>query len=122
VSPAALAQELKKQRDALSRKQEELQYHDTSAGDILKDLRTQAAEAASNLERERRRQHDVDLELASLRGRLAHASKEHAQWEHDIRQREQMQTEELMAELRRIRKLHPLAGRQNVSGEHKLLQ
>ena len=64
----------------------------------------------------------MELELASLRGRLAHASKEQAQWEHDIRQREQVETEELMVELRRLRKLHPEAARQLALDERKMLR
>ena len=49
------------------------------------------------------------MEVAELRGRLSHASKEHAQWEQDLQASEMKQMGEAMEDLRRWRKEKPQA-------------
>ena len=63
------------------------------------------AESEEQLEETRRQQRAVELEVGTLRGRLAHATKEQAQWETDNRVQSDKECEEAMQELRRLRRV-----------------
>ena len=76
---------------------------------ILADLRQKAGQSVISLDAEKRKREKVALEVAELRGRLSHASKEHAQWEQDLQASEMKQMGEAMEDLRRWRKEKPQA-------------
>ena len=76
---------------------------------ILADLRQKAEQSVISLDAEKRKREKVALEVAELRGRLSHASKEHAQWEQDLQASEMKQMGEAMEDLRRWRKEKPQA-------------
>ena len=106
-------QDIKKQRDALRKRQEEYEHQEQATAEehmrILQGLRTHAAHSQEALEDERRKLRVLELELGTLRGRLAHASKEQSEWEQSCRQREQADTEASMLKLRKLRTKHPEA-------------
>ena len=58
------------------------------------------------------------VELAALRGRLAHASTEQAEWEQSSAMQAQLQETEAMSELRRLRKLKPEAAARYAAARH----
>ena len=103
------AQELKHRKSSIRRRQEELEHDGESTqqqrAQILERLRTQVAESEEQLEETRRQQRAVELEVGTLRGRLAHATKEQAQWEQDNRVQSDKECEEAMQELRRLRRV-----------------
>jgi chromosome segregation ATPase len=103
------AQELKHRKSSIRRRQEELEHDGESTQQqrvqILERLRAQVAESEEQLEETRRQQRAVELEVGTLRGRLAHATKEQAQWETDNRVQSDKECEEAMQELRRLRRV-----------------
>ena len=103
------AQELKHRKSSIRRRQEELEHDGESTqqqrAQILERLRAQVAESEEQLEETRRQQRAVELEVGTLRGRLAHATKEQAQWETDNRVQSDKECEEAMQELRRLRRV-----------------
>ena len=103
------AQELKHRKSSIRRRQEELEHDGESTQQqrvqILERLRAQVAESEEQLEETRRQQRAVELEVGTLRGRLAHATKEQAQWETDNRVQSDKECDEAMQELRRLRRV-----------------
>uniref|UniRef100_A0A7S2D4R3 Uncharacterized protein n=1 Tax=Haptolina brevifila TaxID=156173 RepID=A0A7S2D4R3_9EUKA len=103
--------EVKKQRDSLRRRQEEYEHQEQATAEehtrIIETLRANAAESQEALEEERRRLRDLELELGTLRGRLAHSAKEQSEWEQDFRQGETTEMEGLMLHLRKLHRAHP---------------
>ena len=102
-------QELKHKKSSLRRRQEELDHDGESTrqqrSQILEDLRIQLAESEERLEDTRRQHRQVELEVGTLRGRLAHGAKEHGQWEQDNRVQSDRECDDAMQELRRLRRL-----------------
>ena len=61
------------------------------------------------LDAARRRAQSVSTEVAELRGKLAHITKDQATWETDLKVKEEEEMEGAMNELRRLRKEKPEA-------------
>lgn len=89
---------------------------------ILADLRAQAEQGEAALEVARRRQQEMAKEVAELRGRLAHTSKEQAQWEQDLRAQEEKQSAAALEELRRLRRARPDIAAKYASGRREAMQ
>ena len=106
------AQELKHRKSSNKKKLEVFDEEEITTAQqreaILEELRAQARRGEEALEAERKRGRAVALEVAELRGRLAHAAKEHGQWEQDSKAVEQQAAEAAMVELRRLRRAKPL--------------
>ena len=104
-------QELKHKKSSLRRRQEEAEEAQASIRrereHILADLQRQVAESDQALEEERRKARAIEQEISTLRGRLTHAVKEHAQWENDQRVAADQEAQELLIELRRLRSENP---------------
>ena len=122
TSPSAIlpTQELKHKKSSMRRRAEDMEYDEEQTQkqrqEILAGLRRQAAESDEALDAEKRRQHAVELELGTLRGRLAHVAKEHSQWETDHRVEADRELEEAWVDLRRLRRKHPNVQRATPSG------
>ena len=123
AEPMLRAQELKHKKSSWRRRQEELEHEEETTRQqrlqILENLRTQVSESEERLEDMRRQQRDVELEVGTLRGRLAHASKEQGQWEQDNRTQSDRECEDAMQELRRLRRL---TGRYPQQQQQRMLQ
>jgi septation ring formation regulator EzrA len=106
-------QELKHRKSGAKRKQEVYEEEEEATvrqrAAILADLRAQAERVEAELEAERARYRSISSEIAELRGRLAHAAKEQAQWETDLKVAEQKVTSAATIELQRLRLLKPAA-------------
>ena len=104
-------QELKHRKSSAGRRREVLEEDEEATAQqhaaILADLRAQAARGEEEVEAERRLQHEIAKEVAELRGRFAHAAKEQAQWEQDLRAQEDIEAKAAMVKLNRLRKLRP---------------
>ena len=104
-------QELKHRKSSLRRRDEEHEVDNQGTAQqrqqILIDLQAKVEEGERELKVQRKLQEDVELEIATLRGRIAHGAKEQAVWENDLAVKEQQAREESMVELRRLRRLHP---------------
>ena len=108
-----MCQELKQRKSAIRRKAEAFDEDEEASvrqrAGILVDLRDDAERNEEALVAAKRRGHTVATEVAELRGRLAHVSKEQAQWEQDLRGQEAKEMEGLMVELQRLRRANPEA-------------
>lgn len=118
-------QETKRLRDGLRKRNEGFEDEErrTSAerAHILRELRQQAADALEALERQRRRQHEVELELGTLRGRLAHGCKEQSEWYQDLRAQEQAGVDALMQEMQKGRRTHAEHIANEANGDESLM-
>ena len=107
------SQEVKKLADSLRKRHEEYEVQQEALAAeharIIASLREQALVATAKLDEQQQRHNAIELELGTLRGRLAHATKEQSEWESKIRQHEQMETEASMHEIRKLRRVNPQA-------------
>ena len=104
-------QELKSAKSAIRRKAEIFEEEEETTArqreQILADLRKEAESSVEMLDAARRRAQSVSIEVAELRGKLAHITKDQATWETDLKVKEEEEMEGAMNELRRLRHEKP---------------
>mmetsp|Transcript_13563 Transcript_13563/g.34813 ORF Transcript_13563/g.34813 Transcript_13563/m.34813 type:complete len:153 (-) Transcript_13563:610-1068(-) len=105
--------EVRKARDSLRHRQEETEQQALVTTEeharILRGLRERLGESTEALERQRKRQREVELEFGTLRGRITHSAKEQCEWEAEHKLSEQEAIEEVMLELVALRQKNPAA-------------
>ena len=99
----------------LARRAEDLEHEEEQIklqrAQIIAGLETQAAEGSAQVEERKKRQRSVDLELGTLRGRLAHTEREQAQWEQTKEIEHIKSLEAAWVNLRQLRRKHPYVPR-----------